>query len=87
MMNVCGGSGTGVPPPLVLGEAEVRALVSEADALASARAAFEALGDGAEGVQQPPPMGCVASQPSSQPPIVHTLPLGLRGGACSSKGT
>jgi ornithine cyclodeaminase/alanine dehydrogenase-like protein (mu-crystallin family) len=45
------------PVPLVVHEAEIRALVTEADALTSARAAFTALGE--DGVQQPPPMGYV----------------------------
>ena len=44
------------PTPVVVTEDRIRDLVTEADALASARAAFEAMGtEGA--VQQPPPMG------------------------------
>lgn len=44
------------PTPVVITEERIRELVTEADALASARAAFEAMAtEGA--VQQPPPMG------------------------------
>jgi ornithine cyclodeaminase/alanine dehydrogenase-like protein (mu-crystallin family) len=44
------------PTPVVVAEDRIRELVTEADALASARAAFEAMAtEGA--VQQPPPMG------------------------------
>ena len=70
------------PTPVVVTEDRIRDLVTEADALASARAAFEAMGtEGA--VQQPPPMGYDLPDEVE----IHVKGAALAGALCADQAT